>query len=70
MKRLATQIYTAVQSGRLAQPFDAEMVKQACPGWAARTYRVFLNRHAVGNGMTSELFVRVSYGRYRVKNSE
>ncbi len=68
MKKFATQIYTAVRSGRLAQPFDAEMVKRACPGWAARTYQVFLSKHAVGNGTTTELFVRVSPGLYKVRS--
>jgi hypothetical protein len=69
MKALATQIYAAVQSGRLTQPFNAAMVKQACPGWADKTYRTFLSKHAIGNGTTTELFVRVSLGLYRVRDA-
>jgi hypothetical protein len=69
MKKFATQIYNAVKAGRLAEPFNAAMVKRACPGWAEKTYTVFLSKHAVGNGSTTELFVRVSPGLYRLKNS-
>jgi hypothetical protein len=66
MKEYGSQIYEAVQFGRLAQPFNAAMVKQACPGWAERTYGTFLSKHAVGNGQTTELFRRVGTGRYRL----
>ena len=38
MKTFASQIYAAVHSGRLTQPFNAAMVRKACPGWAERTY--------------------------------
>lgn len=69
MKKFATEIYSAVRSGRLVQPFDAEMVRRACPGWAEKTYSVFLSKHAVGNGQTTELFVRVSQGRYKTVSS-
>jgi hypothetical protein len=67
MKKFASQIYAAVQSGRLAEPFNAEMVKLACPGWAEKTYHVFLGKHAVGNRATTELFERVATGFYRLK---
>jgi hypothetical protein len=70
MKEFARQIFMAVQSGKLVQPFDAAMVKQACPGWADKTYHVFLSKHAVGNGTTTELFDRVSRGLYKVHNSK
>jgi hypothetical protein len=67
MKQFATEIYSAVRAGRLREPFDADTVKRACPGWAERTYHVFLSKHAVGNpGKTTELFMRVSPGRYRI----
>lgn len=69
MKKFASEIYAAVHSGKLAQPFDAEMVKRACPGWADRTYHVFLSKHAVGNGATTELFKRVAPGLYRLRIS-
>lgn len=67
MKEFGTQIYKAVRSGALQQPFRAGMIKKACPGWANRTYHTFLGKHAVGNGTTSELFERVGYGLYRIK---
>lgn len=66
MKTFAAEIYAAVRSGRLQEPFSAKMVKAACPGWADRTYGVFLPKHAVGNGSTTELFVRVAPGRFRI----
>jgi hypothetical protein len=69
MKEFATQIHNAVKAGKLAEPFNAAMVKRACPGWAEKTYNVFLSKHAVGNGATTELFVRVSTGVYRLKKS-
>jgi hypothetical protein len=67
MKEFASAIYTAVQSRRLAEPFGADAVRRECPGWADRTYHVFLPKHAVGNpGRNTELFVRVSPGLYRL----
>jgi hypothetical protein len=66
MRSFASEIYSAVKSGRLRQPFNAALVKRACPGWAEKTYSVFLSKHAVGNGTTTELFVRVATGFYRV----
>jgi hypothetical protein len=66
MKEFGSQIYAAVRSGRLAQPFDANMVRRACPGWADRTYNTFLSKHAVGNGKTTELFVRAGRGLYKI----
>jgi hypothetical protein len=51
----------------LGEPFNAAMVQQTCPGYAKQTYRVFLPKHAEGNGYTSELFVRVEPGWYRLK---
>lgn len=68
MKELASQIFRAVGLGRLLQPFNAEMVKRACPGWANRTYHTFLGKHAVGNGSTTELFVGVGRGLYRLND--
>jgi hypothetical protein len=69
MKEFGSEIYAAVHSGKLAEPFNAAMVKRACPGWAERTYRTFLGKHAVGNGQTTELFVRVGRGLYRLNRS-
>jgi hypothetical protein len=67
MKHFAPEIYAAVKSGKLKQPFTAAMLEQACPGRAAKTYSLFISRHAVGNGKTTELFVRVGHGLYRIK---
>lgn len=68
MKEFASEIRAAVRSGRLTEPFDAAAVKQACPGWAERTYHAFLPKHALGNpGKNTELFVRVDIGRYRLR---
>jgi hypothetical protein len=68
MKEFAAQIFAAVQSGRLSEPFGPETLKRACPGWAERTYRTFLPKHAEGNGQTTELFVRVDRGLYKLKH--
>ena len=57
-------IRAAVQNGRLSQPFRAEDVNRLLGiDWAG----VFLPKHCVGNGYTTELFVRVERGRYRLK---
>jgi hypothetical protein len=66
MKVFGSEIFAAVRTGKLAQPFDAIAVRRACPGWAERTYHTFLAKHAARNGKTTELFVRVDRGRYRI----
>jgi hypothetical protein len=67
MKQFASEIVAAVKRGRLREPFNAEDVKRACPGWGDHTYGVFLPKHAVGNpGKNTELFVRVSQGSYKL----
>lgn len=66
MKVFASQIYKAVKSGKLKEPFNAEMVKRACPGWSDNSYHAFLPKHAKGNpGGNSVLFIRVRRGFYR-----
>jgi hypothetical protein len=66
MRDFASQIYAAVKSGRLREPFGPDQVARACPGWATKTYTVFLSKHRVGNpGRNTELFERVDAGRYR-----
>jgi len=66
MRDFAIQIYAAVRSRRLKEPFGPHDVKRACPGWAERTYTNFLSKHAVGNpSKTTELFQRIGPGRYR-----
>jgi hypothetical protein len=59
-------IYAAVRSGRLAEPFTAADVREACPGRPSSSYAVLLAKHRVGNpGSHPELFQRVAIGRYR-----
>jgi hypothetical protein len=66
MRDFGTRIYAAVRSGRLKEPFGPHDVRRACPGWATKTYTVFLSKHRVGNpGKTTELFERVAAGLYR-----
>jgi hypothetical protein len=66
MKEFASQIYDAVDRGRLKEPFGPGDVKVVCPGWADRTYPNFLLKHRVGNpSKTTELFHRIASGLYR-----
>ena len=63
----ASEVYAAVRSGRLAQPFSAETVKRACPGYTEGTYRNFFNRHRTGNpGGMAELFIRRAWNRFEI----
>jgi hypothetical protein len=70
MKELATEIYAAVRSGKLEQPFNGAALREACPGWADHTYFTFLGKHALGNGKTVELFIRVGRGLYKIIDSK
>jgi hypothetical protein len=64
---LYAEIVYSVRSGKLREPFSAADVKNAYPRWDEKTYGTFLPKHRVGNPMgTSELFARVSRGRYRL----
>ena len=58
-------IRAAIQAGRLQQPFRAVDVNRLLGiDWAG----VFLPKHCVGNRIqTTELFVRVNRGLYRLK---
>jgi hypothetical protein len=70
MRDFASEIYEAVRSGRLSKPFTAKTAKLACPGWADRTYANFFTKHRVGNPSgTTELFIRIARGQFRIKNS-
>ena len=61
------RIVGAVKRGELKQPFTASDLEKACPGFRKATYGTFLPKHAVGNpGRNSELFERVSRGKYRL----
>jgi hypothetical protein len=63
----AAEVYAAVRSGKLAQPFSIEAAKRACPGYAEGVYRNFFKRHCAGNpsGM-AELFVRRAANRFEI----
>jgi hypothetical protein len=69
---LIERIRAAVQAGSLLEPFDASMVRQACPGplgrhYAPHTHRVFLSKHCVGNpGGYIEYFRRIGHGSYEL----
>ena len=65
-KDLGKQICDAVESGDLSEPFNAAMLRKACPGWADRDYHIILSDHTTGGGCSNELFERVSFGLYRV----
>lgn len=57
---LVRTIRAAVRDGRLEEPFRAQDVEAACPGFAERTHGMFLPKHRRGNpGGNSELFVQV-----------
>ena len=67
----ASEVYAAVRSGKLAQPFSAETVKRACPGYTDGTYRDLFNRHRVGiPGGMAELSVRRGANRFEIADSK
>ena len=49
MSGFVDDIRRALDEGWLPERFRGADVKQACPGWAERTYTVFLRKHRVGN---------------------
>ena len=66
-KAFASEVYAAVRSGNLAQPFSAETAKLACPGYTDGTYRNFFKRHCVGNpGGMAELFVPRGWNHFEI----
>lgn len=64
--RVYRAIAAAIRSGRLTEPFGRAEFRRACPGFGKGTYQAFLSKHSKGNGKTTELFERVSKGRYRL----
>jgi len=59
-------IVRAVKTGKLKEPFNVTDFENACPGFGIGTYRAFLYKHAVGNGITTELFEKVSPGEFEL----
>ncbi len=61
------RIVTAVQEGRLKEPFSTENFRRACPGLGEGTYNAFLHKHRKGNpGGNTELFVQVQENSFKV----
>jgi hypothetical protein len=55
----------ALRSGRLRDPFGPDDVRRVCPGWAEKTYGVFLPKHRRGNpGGCTVYFERHDDGSY------
>jgi len=64
--RVYEAIVKAVKSGTLTESFSKDDFEAACPGFGSGTYNAFLDKHSQGNpGGASELFERVSAGRFR-----
>ena len=60
------EIVEAIKKGKLTEPFTANDVRKACPGWGVNIYNVFLPKHRKGNpGNASELFERINPGEYK-----
>lgn len=60
-------IVEAIKKSRLKEPFSANSVIRACPKLRPSTCMTFLNKHRKSNpSQTSELFVRVSPGKFRL----
>jgi hypothetical protein len=58
-------IVTAVNSGRLQEPFTRQDFRAACPGFGGGTYQAFLWKHRKENpGGNSELFSLVSPNQF------
>ena len=64
--RLIRRIRQAVEDGSLVEPFRAADVIAAGVSCAQSTPGTFLSKHRVGNGVTTELFVRVGRGEYKL----
>ncbi|MCG2767236.1 MAG: hypothetical protein L6435_02485 [Anaerolineae bacterium] len=60
-------IISVVESGQLKEPFSGADIRHACPELCDATCNTFPHKHSLGNpGGTSELFERVSPGRFRL----
>jgi len=66
MHRVYSAIVKAVELGSLVEPFSINDFRKACPGFAEGTYKAFPYKHKLGNGSTSELFVKVGIGRFKL----
>ncbi len=59
-------IINAVNRGRLKEPFGPKEFRGSCPGFSHGTYNAFLYKHRLGNGKTTELFEKISAGKFRL----
>ena len=65
MSKFVSDIRDARRDGRLPQRFYHNDVEKACPGWAEKTYHVFLPKHRRNNpGGYTAYFERYSDGSY------
>ncbi|RLG60470.1 hypothetical protein DRN86_02435, partial [Candidatus Geothermarchaeota archaeon] len=48
-RRFIKEIASAVESGRLKEPFKPDDIRRAVPGWAYQTYRIFPWKHCLQN---------------------
>jgi hypothetical protein len=65
MSRFVDDIRQASRDGRLGARFRATDLRTACPGWADKTYHVFLSKHRRGNpGAYAEYFEQHDDGSY------
>ena len=68
MGQLIEEIHAAVEEGRPKEPFSPNDVIRAGVQCDPVTPATFLPKHRVGNpGGNTELFIRVSKGRYKLK---
>lgn len=65
MSKFISDIRKARKEGRLPQRFFRKDAQDACPGWADKTYQVFLPKHRLNNpGGYTPYFERHSDGSY------
>jgi hypothetical protein len=65
VSRFVADIQVAVREGRLGKRFRPSDVRRACPGWADRTYSVFLPKHRRGiPGGCTDYFEQHEDGSY------
>ena len=58
-KKVYSCIKKAIESGKLKEPFNTKDFKNICKeNFAENTYLNFLNKHKVGNGKETELFIK------------
>jgi hypothetical protein len=58
-------LVTAVENGKLAEPFSSADFQKACPGFGGGTYRAFLWKHSAG-GKDTALLEKVAAGQFRL----